>query len=85
MSIRAFVDEHYHHFNAGTVRRAAVSLVEHLEQGGRLFLTLAGAMSTAEIGRSLADMIRAGHIAACLLYTSPSPRDRTRSRMPSSA
>ena len=24
-------------------------------------------------------------IMACLLYTSPSPRDRTRSRMPSSA
>ena len=24
-------------------------------------------------------------LAACLLYTSPSPRDRTRSRMPSSA
>ena len=64
MSIRAFMDEHYRHFNAGTVHRAAVSLVEHLEQGGGLFLTLAGAMSTAEIGRSLADMIRAGHIAA---------------------
>ena len=64
MSIRAFVDEHYRHFNAGTVRRAAVSLVDHLEQGGRIFLTLAGAMSTAEIGRSLAAMIRAGHIAA---------------------
>ena len=26
-----------------------------------------------------------GHCGACLLYTSPSPRDRTRSRMPSSA
>ena len=26
-----------------------------------------------------------GHIRSCLLYTSPSPRDRTRSRMPSSA
>ena len=26
-----------------------------------------------------------GGILACLLYTSPSPRDRTRSRMPSSA
>ena len=26
-----------------------------------------------------------GHAKACLLYTSPSPRDRTRSRMPSSA
>ena len=25
------------------------------------------------------------HTYACLLYTSPSPRDRTRSRMPSSA
>ena len=25
------------------------------------------------------------HYQACLLYTSPSPRDRTRSRMPSSA
>ena len=24
-------------------------------------------------------------VIACLLYTSPSPRDRTRSRMPSSA
>ena len=33
-------------------------------------------------------MGKSGHIArkiACLLYTSPSPRDRTRSRMPSSA
>ena len=28
---------------------------------------------------------REGHIKICLLYTSPSPRDRTRSRMPSSA
>ena len=27
----------------------------------------------------------AGHTVTCLLYTSPSPRDRTRSRMPSSA
>ena len=31
-------------------------------------------------GRLLAD-----ETGACLLYTSPSPRDRTRSRMPSSA
>lgn len=64
MSIRAFVDEHYRHFNAGTVARASASLVDHLAEGGRIFLTLAGAMSTAEIGRTLADMIRAGYIAA---------------------
>ena len=64
MSIRAFVDEHYRHFNAGTLGRAARSLNGFLQKGGRIFLTLAGAMSTAEIGRSLADMIRAGHVSA---------------------
>ena len=64
MTVREFVDEHYRHFNAGTVGRAARSLTGFLTDGGRLFLTLAGAMSTAEIGRSLADMIRAGHVAA---------------------
>ena len=73
MSIRSFVDEHYRHFNAGTVARAASSLVDHLENGGRLFLTLAGAMSTAEIGRSLAEMIRAGHVAA-ISCTGPTSR-----------
>ena len=31
------------------------------------------------------ELIEAGHLDLCLLYTSPSPRDRTRSRMPSSA
>ena len=31
------------------------------------------------------DTIVAGGLTNCLLYTSPSPRDRTRSRMPSSA
>ena len=64
MTVRAFVDEHYRHFNAGTVQRTASSLTALIESGGRVFLTLAGAMSTAEIGRTLAPMIRAGHIAA---------------------
>ena len=32
-----------------------------------------------------ADLIELGIPFSCLLYTSPSPRDRTRSRMPSSA
>ena len=64
MGVREFVNEHYRHFNAGTVQRASTSLVDHLNAGGKIFLTLAGAMSTAEIGRSLAEMIRSGHIAA---------------------
>ena len=63
MSIRAFVDEHYRHFNAGALAATARSLTDFLDNGGRLFVTLAGAMSTAELGRSLAPMIRAGHIA----------------------
>jgi len=64
VGVRAFVDEHYRHFNAGTLQRASESLVSFLGEGGKVFLTLAGAMSTAEMGRSLAQMIRAGHIAA---------------------
>ena len=63
MSIRQFVDLHYRHFNAGELARASHSLTQFLDNGGKIFLTLAGAMSTAELGRSLAPMIRAGHIA----------------------
>ena len=39
--------------------------------------------STSLIGLDQALLTRQTH--PCLLYTSPSPRDRTRSRMPSSA
>jgi len=63
LTIRAFVEEHYRHFNAGALASTARSLTKFLADGGRLFVTLAGAMSTAELGRSLAPMIRAGHIA----------------------
>ena len=31
------------------------------------------------------EFLKKGKYVSCLLYTSPSPRDRTRSRMPSSA
>ena len=41
-----------------------------------------GARSVPQI---FADNIHIGDCDNCLLYTSPSPRDRTRSRMPSSA
>ena len=41
----------------------SASLVKHLESGGKLFITLAGAMSTAGIGKLLAPMIRRGYIA----------------------
>ncbi len=64
MSIRSFMDEHYRHFNAATTVRAAKAWNDHLDRGGVMFLTLAGAMSTAELGRSLAEMIRKGKVHA---------------------
>jgi deoxyhypusine synthase len=63
-SIRDLVDHHYRHFNAAVVRDAARAYERHLEQGGKMMITLAGAMSTAEIGLSLAEMIRRGKVHA---------------------
>ena len=55
-----FIRRHYRHFNAAAVRDATEGFIEHLEGGGKMFLTLAGAMSTAELGLSLAPLIRKG-------------------------
>ena len=64
MSIRAFMDEHYRHFNAAATVDAAKGYEEHLNNGGIMLLAMAGAMSTAELGRSLAEMIRQGKVHA---------------------
>ena len=64
MAIREFIKRHYHHFNAGALADCAESLNEFIENDGRLIITLAGAMSTAGIGRSLAPAIRAQRIHA---------------------
>ena len=64
MVIRDFIKRHYHHFNAGALADCAESLNEFLEKDGRLMVTLAGAMSTAGIGRSLAPAIRSQKIHA---------------------
>lgn len=57
-SISDFVHHHYRHFNAAAMIDAADAYKRHLEGGGVMFMTLAGAMSTAELGLSLAEMIR---------------------------
>lgn len=57
-AIRDFVHHHYRHFNAAALVDAADGYVRHLDEGGVMFMTLAGAMSTAELGLSLAEMIR---------------------------
>src|SRR6185312_9668803 len=56
--ISAFIRNHFRHFNAATLVEAADAYIAHLSKGGKMFLTLAGAMSTAELGISLAEMIR---------------------------
>lgn len=53
-----FIRRHYRHFNAAALVDAADAYVKHLENGGHMMVTLAGAMSTAELGLSLAEMIR---------------------------
>ncbi len=56
--VSSFLKHHFRHFNAATLIDAAEAYTTHLAQGGKMFVTLAGAMSTAELGISLAEMIR---------------------------
>ena len=63
MTVRSMIESYFHHFNAGELAKMSASLLDHIESGGKVFITLAGAMSTAGIGELLAPMIRKGHIA----------------------
>jgi deoxyhypusine synthase len=62
MKIRDFVRDNYKHFNAAVVVEAADAWIAHLAKGGKMFITIAGAMSTAELGISLAEIIRSGKV-----------------------
>lgn len=61
-SISDFLKTHYKHFNAAVVVDAAQAWVDHLKAGNKMFLAMAGAMSTGELGISLAEIIRQGKI-----------------------
>jgi len=65
--ISRFLRHHYRHFNAATLIDAADAYRHHVENGGKMMVTLAGAMSTGELGLSLAEMIRQDkvHIISC--------------------
>jgi deoxyhypusine synthase len=56
--VTAFMLEHYKHFNAAALIDAAKGYQQQLDQSNKMMITLAGAMSTAELGKSLAEMIR---------------------------
>ncbi|MBI4352592.1 MAG: deoxyhypusine synthase family protein [Candidatus Omnitrophica bacterium] len=63
-SVKEFLKNHFRHFNAAVVIDAAEAYKRHVDQGGKMFMTLAGAMSTAELGIPLAEMIRRGKVHA---------------------
>lgn len=56
--VSSFLLEHYKHFNAATLVDAAKGYEDQLKQGNKMMITLAGAMSSAELGKTLAEMIR---------------------------
>ncbi len=63
-AVKNFIKHHFRHFNAAVVVDAAEAYISHLNKGGKMFMTLAGAMSTAELGLSLAEMIRQDKVHA---------------------
>ncbi|MGQ9898191.1 MAG: deoxyhypusine synthase family protein [Acidobacteriota bacterium] len=62
--ITTFLKHHFRHFNAAALVEAAEAYRRHLDSGGKMMVTLAGAMSTAELGLSLAEMIRQDKVHA---------------------
>jgi deoxyhypusine synthase len=62
--VSKFIRHNYRHFNAAALVDASDAYVEHLDNGGRMLMTIAGAMSTAELGVSLAEMIRQDKVQA---------------------
>lgn len=64
VAVKEFIKHNFRHFNAATVVDAADEYVNQISQGNKMLVTLAGAMSTAELGISLAEMIRKDKVHA---------------------
>ena len=64
-TVRRFMETHYLHFNARETVAAAKAWEEHLEAGGKMLVSLAGAMSTGELGIILA---RINHFLDLVVY-----------------
>ena len=66
-TIKTFMNRNFRHYNSATVVDASKAYIEHIDNGGKMLVAMGGAMSTAEIGISLAEMIRQDkvHIISC--------------------
>ena len=65
--ISQFIDSYFLHFNAAALKDAAQGYKDQLKANSKMLISMAGAMSTAEIGRIFAEMIRQQkvHIISC--------------------
>ncbi len=66
-AVSSFIEHHFLHFNAAALLDAAKGYEEQLDKGAKMLVSLAGAMSTAELGKIFAEMIRSEkvHIISC--------------------
>ena len=62
LPILEFVLKNYKNFNSRATRDALLAYWRHIEGGGKMFWAVAGAMSSAQLGITLAPAIRAGLI-----------------------
>ncbi len=63
-AVSDFINFSMLHFNAGMLKEAGAAWADLIDAGGQMFLAMAGALSTAEIGRVLAEMIRQKKVSA---------------------
>jgi deoxyhypusine synthase len=65
--VGSFIEHHYCHFNAAVLLDAARAYRDFLACDGKMMISMGGAMSTAELGLSLAEMIRRDkvHLITC--------------------
>jgi deoxyhypusine synthase len=63
-AVKEYLLHTFRHFNAAVVIGAAQAWKEHIDRGGKMILAMGGAMSTAEIGVVLAELIRKGFVHA---------------------
>ncbi len=63
-AVKEFIKRNFRHFNAAVVADAAEAYVNHVNRNGKMLLAMSGAMSTAELGITLAEMIRRDKIHA---------------------
>jgi deoxyhypusine synthase len=64
MNVSSFMEQNFRHFNARETLATAKAYKQFIEDGGKMLVTLAGAMSTAELGIILSEMIRQDKVHA---------------------